>query len=64
MSDRNSEQPSRSPLLERHSSLRGVISPNVVSACAVSTSTALQAGEDYTACSVQVDLTKGLAGPE
>src|SRR5207245_10736615 len=36
----------------------------VVSACAVSTSTALQLGKDYTACPVQVDLTKGLADPE
>jgi hypothetical protein len=36
----------------------------VVSACAISTSTALQLGKDYAACPVQVDLTKGLADPE
>ena len=36
----------------------------IVSACAITTSMALQVGKDYTACPVQVDFTKGLAAPE
>jgi hypothetical protein len=35
----------------------------VVSACAISTSTALQVGKDYTACQAHVDLTTGLVSP-